>query len=146
MNAKLIKCIMLFVLSTMLISLSACSSNTSSDTSMVFSFSTSTPATSNDEKIIYINNDIEKLILDCKLKVDSGDVIVQIVNATNEEVVWEDSYSKDADFKIEMSDLKEKSEFLLKIHANQSKEVTLTITSDTKLVEDKVKPERYNIE
>lgn len=113
---------------------------------MKFSFNTSMPSNSNDEKTIYINDDMDKLELHADLKVDSGEVTIQVLDTSDEEIIWNGSYNEDSIFKIELLALKANSEYLLKIEAVQSKNVKLIITSDNKLVKDKEKPEKYKVE
>lgn len=127
--------------------LSACKESVfSSETKMVFSFNTSSYANSYDEKTIYINNDMDKLELDAELQIDSGNVIIQVLSSSNDEIIWSNSYMADSSFKIEMFDIKENSEYLLTIKANQSQKVKLTITTDSKLLKNKEKSEKYIIE
>lgn len=89
---------------------------------------------------------MEKLELNAKLKVDSGNVTIQILDISSNDVIWKESYNENSNFKIELNNLKADSEYLLKISTAQSKKVTLTITSKEKLIKDKEKPEKYNIE
>lgn len=112
--------------------------------SIGFSFNTGTPADSNDEKTIYIYKDMEKLELNARLTVDSGNVTVQVLDNSSDETVWNHSYNENTNFKIELTDLKADSEYLLKITTVQSKKVNLTITTEEKLVKDKDKPNKYN--
>ena len=140
------KPLILSMLLTFVFSCSGCGQNVASGTSMEFSFNTGTPADSNDEKTIYIYKDMEKLELNAKLTVDSGNVTVQVLDNSSNETVWNHSYNENTNFKIELTDLKADSEYLLKITAVQSKKVNLTITTEEKLVKDKDKPNKYNIE
>lgn len=124
-------------------SLSACNVN---GTKMEFSFNTSSLSNSSDKKSIYVNSDMDKLELNADLKIDSGDAIIQVLNASNDEVIWNNSYQEDSKFKIVLNDIKADNEYLLIIETTQSKKVNLIITSDNKLVRDKEKPEKYIIE
>lgn len=126
-----------------ILSLTACNAKS---TIMEFSFNTSTPSNSSDEKIIYINNDMDKLELSVELKIDSGDATVEVLSISNDEVVWSDTYQEDSNFIIELYDVKANSEYLLKVETIQSKKVNLTITSDNNLIKDNEKPEKYIIE
>lgn len=123
--------------------LSACNVN---GTKIEFSFNTSSPSNSSNEKTIYIKNDMDKLELNFELKIDSGNAIIQVLNASNNEVLWNNSYQEDSKFKIELNDIKADSEYLFKIETTQSKKVKLIITSNSKLVRDKEKPGKYIIE
>ncbi|MCL2578828.1 MAG: DUF4624 family lipoprotein [Oscillospiraceae bacterium] len=128
------------LLLVVMISLGACSQ--SSATFMSFSFSTTTPADSIREKIIYINSDIDSLQLNANLQLDSGKVNVQVLSIDDEEVIWSDDYESNSSFIIEMSNLEANSEYLIRINAIQSQRVQLNITSDSKLVEAREKPDR----
>lgn len=140
------KTLMLSMLLTFVFSCSSCGQNVASGTSMEFSFNTGTPADSHDEKTIYICKGMEKLELNAKLTVDSGNVTVQVVDTSSNETVWNHSYDENTNFKIELIDLKADSEYLLKITIVQSEKVNLAITTDEKLVKDKDKPDKYNIQ
>ena len=126
-----------------ILTLSSCTAN---GTKMEFSFNTGSPSNSIDVKTIYINNDMDKLVLNAELKIDSGDAIVKILSVFDNEVIWNGSYQEDSNFIIELLDLEENSEYLLKVETTQSKKVSLIVTSDDKLVKDKEKPEKYIIE
>ncbi|MCL2575329.1 MAG: DUF4624 family lipoprotein [Defluviitaleaceae bacterium] len=123
-----------------MISLGACSQ--SYPTFMSFSFSTSAPADSVREKIIYINSNIDSLRLNAKLQMDFGTVYIQILSIDDEEVIWSNSYEDDSSFIIELSNLEANSEYLIRIDTIQSQRVQLSITSDSKLVEAREKPDR----
>lgn len=65
------------------------------------------------------------------------------------EIVWSENFDQDTDFNIELTNVNADSEYLIKIQAKQSQKVTLVISSDSKLVQDKEKqknPERYRID
>lgn len=140
------KILILSMLLTLAFSCSGCGQNAASGTSMEFSFNTSAPADSTDEKTIYICKDMEKLELNAKLTVDSGNVTVQVLDISSNETVWNHSYNENTNFKIELTDLKADNEYLLKLTIVQSKKVNLAITTEEKLVKDKDKPNKYNIE
>ena len=71
---------------------------------------------------------------------------VQVLDTSSNETVWDHSYNENTNFKIELTDLKTDSEYLLKLTIEQSKKVNLAITTEEKLVKDKDKPNKYNIE
>ncbi len=144
MKFKCLKPFMAIVLLAATLLCGACSGSYSA-TSLFFSFDTSDPADSGGEKILYINNGMEKLVLNAELKVDSGNVSLQVTDTATNDVIWNGEYSKDANFTIELNDLKANREYLLAIRAVQSRKVTLQVTSNTKLVKDKEKPDKYNI-
>lgn len=146
---KLLKsAIVLSIIFAILISLCSCSLFDNSATQMVFSFDTNEPSNySSDSKILYINEDIEKLELNAELKTDSEDVTVQVIDF-NDEIIWSENYNNNSNFKIELFDLKSESEYLLKVEARTSKNLKLTVTSETKLVKNKEKsdkPNKYNV-
>lgn len=129
----------ILVLLMAMFSVSACNA---SGTKIEFTFNTSSPANSSDEKIIYLNNDIDKLVLNAALKIDSGDAIVQVLSA-DDELLWSGNYQKDSDFIIELNDVKANNEYLLKIETTQSKEASLIVTSNKILVKEKEKPDKF---
>ena len=137
------------ILPCIIVTTFACAcSNLSSNTMLKFDFITSSFTDSEDSKIIYINNDMEKLELNAALKVDAGEVTIQVVNALSDETMWSEKYKSDSDFKIELFNLKANDEYMLEIHTSQTKKVSFTVTTNAKLVKDKGTPkkhDKYNI-
>lgn len=144
MSSKMFKRLNLLLLFLIILSLTACSSG--SGTRMEFSFNTKTPADSYDEKFIYTNEDMDLLILNAELKIDTGEVTIQVQEISNDEIVWSENFNKDTSFSIELTDIKADSEYLINIQSTQSQKVNLVITSNYKLVQNKEKPERYSID
>lgn len=52
---------------------------------------------------------------------DTGNVTVQVLDTSSNETVWNHSYNKSTNFKIDLTDLKADKEYLLKITTVQSK-------------------------
>lgn len=117
-----------------------------SSTNMVFSFDTSVPANSYDEKTLYVRNHLDTLTLDATLTIDSGSVSIQVVRTSDGEIVWSNNYDKNSSFSIELSNVPANSEYSLQIQATQSKKTHLSITSGEKLIQDKEKPAKSIVE
>lgn len=125
------------------LALCACGSeNITSYTIMESQFGTSVPTDSSDEKIIYINEDMDRLLLKARLKIDCGSATIQVIDLANDAVIWSEDFTEDSNFDMELVGLKAQSEYFLNVQSVQSKDVYLTVTSDEKLVKNKEKPER----
>lgn len=108
-------------------------------TSLVFSFNTSIPADSREEKTIYFNEAHDKITLDANLKIDTGSVSVFVYNSNGESVL-DSTYEQSGDYQIELKSISADEEYTLAIQTEQTKKVTLNISSLEKLVKSKDKP------
>lgn len=112
-------------------------------TNLVFSFNTSIPSDFQEEKTVYFNEAHDKIILDANLEIDAGSVSVYIYNSSGE-AVWDDTYAQSGDYRIELNSISEDEEYTLAIQTEQTKKVTLNISSLEKLVKSKDKPLKRN--
>lgn len=108
-------------------------------TNLVFSFNTSTPYDSQEEKTIYFNEAHDKITLDAKLEIDEGSVSVYVYDSNNE-AVWSSTYEESGNFQIELTNIAADEEYKLEIQTNQTKKAALNISSWEKLVKIKDKP------
>lgn len=122
----------------------ACGLN-NAGTYIEFLFSTGIPSNSIGEKYLYINDDMEKLELNAELKIISGEAEIKIFNLQDNEIAWSAKYSEDSVFTIELRNMKKDCEYVIKIETVQSIKTELIISSETGLVKDIEKPERYVI-
>ncbi|MCI8380083.1 MAG: hypothetical protein HFH72_16525 [Lachnospiraceae bacterium] len=81
-----------------------------------------------------------------QIMIAKNNVTIQVLDTSSNETIWNQSYNENTNFKIELTDLKADSEYLLQITTVQSKKVTLTITTEEKRIKDKDKSDKYNIE
>lgn len=138
------KRVLCLVMVLLLLLLASCST-ASSTTDMKFSYSTSNPADSSDTKSLYFNEDMALVELQADLKIDSGSAIVTIANPDGRETKSE-LYTKDAQFSISLTDIKADTECQLTFETVQTKNATLTITSDVKMVKNPEKPDRFEMQ
>lgn len=125
--------------------LTSCVFDPLSNTEMTFSFDTSEEVDSYKEKYIYINDALDKMVLDAELKIDSGEAVVTVRDNASEENVWENTYTADADFTIELFDLKEDSRYIICVQTTQCKSFGLKIKTSESLVKEKEKPDLKNL-
>lgn len=112
--------------------LTACSVK---NTCMEFSFNSSTPYDTEDEKAFCFNNDYETATLNANLQIDSGNLLINIFD-TNNEIVFSNTYETSGDYEIKIENVTAKDEYTLKVTAEQTKNITLKITSPLKLIND----------
>lgn len=124
----------------LLLLLSGCSAQ---GTKIGFSFSTSTPANSSSEKVLYTNANVTIIKLDGTLKIKSGTVDIQVIDNESGDVKWANTYTEDAKMVIELNDLLSEHEYIISVDAQQSTDVRLTLTSPDKFIQDKEKPDRF---
>lgn len=108
-------------------------------TNLVFSFNTSTPYDSQEEKTIYFNEAHDKITLDAELEINEGSVSVYVYDSNNE-AVWSGTYDESVNFQIELKNITADEEYKLEIQTNQTKKAALNISSWEKLVKSKDKP------
>lgn len=108
-------------------------------TNLVFSFNTSTPYDSQEEKAIYFNEAHDKITLDAKLEISEGSVSVYVYDSNNE-AVWSGTYDESGNYQIELKNITADEEYRLEIQTNQTKKAELNISSWEKLVKSKDKP------
>ena len=108
-------------------------------TNFVFSFNTSIPSDSREEKTIYFNEAHDKIKLDANFEIDTGSVSVFVYNS-NGESVWDSTYKQSGDYQIELKSISADEEYTLAIQTEKTKKVTLNISSLEKLVKNKDKP------
>lgn len=108
-------------------------------TNFVFSFNTSIPSDLQEEKTIYFNETHDKITLDTNFEIDTGSVSVFVYNS-NGESVWDSTYEQSGDYQIELKSISAGEEYTLAIQTEQTKKVTLNISSLEKLVKRKDKP------
>ena len=108
-------------------------------TNLVFSFNTSTPYDSQEEKTIYFNEAHDKITLEAELEINEGSVSVYVYDSNNE-AVWSGTYDESGNFQIELKNITADEEYKLEIQTNQTKKVVLNISSWEKLVKSKDKP------
>lgn len=108
-------------------------------TNLVFSFNTSTPYDSQEEKTIYFNKAHDKITLDAELEINEGSVSVFVYDSNNK-AVWSGTYDESGNFQIELKNITADEEYKLEIQTNQTKKVVLNISSWEKLVKSKDKP------
>lgn len=108
-------------------------------TNLVFSFNTSTPYDSQEEKTIYFNEAHDKITLDAELEINEGSVSVYVYDSNNE-AVWSGTYDESGNFQIELTNITANEEYKLEIRTNQTKKAALNISSWEKLVKSKDKP------
>ncbi|MBD5103300.1 MAG: DUF4624 family lipoprotein [Ruminococcaceae bacterium] len=108
-------------------------------TNLVFSFNTSTPYDSQEEKTIYFNEAHDKITLDAELEINEGSVSVYVYDSNNE-AVWSGTYDESGNFQIELKNITADEEYKLEIQTNQTKKAVLNISSWEKLVKSKDKP------
>lgn len=108
----------------------------SNDTQMKVSFQSSEPADSYDERQISIAENVEKLVMDMSVKVDSGEVNIQVIRKSDDSLMWDATYREDTDFKIMMEKVEAGSEYYLIVTAKQTKNALVTVNSETKLTKD----------
>lgn len=109
------------------------------NTNIAFSFDTSEPQDSVDKKVIYFNEDYDNVVLNAKLQMDSGKVLMEITGP-NDRTVWEASFEESGKYRIELSGVAADEEYILNLRTEQTKKMTLNISSSVKLVMDKEKP------
>jgi len=129
-----------FIAVLLLLTLTAC--GTYSVSKLDFSFKTSIPTDSYDEKSIFLNENIDKLKLDVELRIDSGNAAVSIINMKDKEVIWSGNYVENTNFQIELENLKAGDSYLIAVQTAKTKDVKISITSDTKLVLDEDMPDK----
>lgn len=112
---------------------------TGKSTNLVFSFNTSTPYDSQEEKTIYFNEAHDKITLDAELEINEGSVSVYVYDSNNE-AVWSGTYDESGNFQIELKNITADEEYKLEIQTNQTKKAALNISSWEKLVKSKDKP------
>lgn len=108
----------------------------SNDIQMKVSFQSSEPADSYDERQISIAENVEKLVMDMSVKVDSGEVNIQVIRKSDDSLMWDATYREDTDFKIMMEKVEAGSEYYLIVTAKQTKNALVTVNSETKLTKD----------
>lgn len=138
----------LSILCCFVIMLSVLSGCNSADpiSELTFLFNSDNPADFKDEQLLFINEDFENLVLNATLKVEGSAVKIEVIENATGTILWRGDYIENADFQIELSDLKAENEYKLRLETTLTEKVKLTVTSDVKLVKDKEKPERYKIE
>lgn len=112
---------------------------TGKSTNFVFSFNTSIPADLQEEKTIYFNEAHDRITLDANLEIDTGNVSVFVYNS-NGELVWNSTYAQSGDYQIELKSISADEEYMLAIQTEQTKKISLNISSLEKLVKSKDKP------
>ena len=127
-------CILVFM--SMTIMMTGCSD--SDDTQMKFSFKSSEPTDSYDERQISIGENIEKLAIDMSLKVDSGSVKIEVIRKSDDSNIWSGTYREDTDFQIILEKVDAGSEYYLIVSTEQTENATITVNSETKLIKDQV--------
>ena len=132
---------MSFVTVLVVLSTVGCGKNSSS-TILEFSFSTSEAADSSDEKVLYFNENKDRVVMNAQLEIDSGSATLQITDTTSDEIVWSNTYDKNDTFDIELEDIVSGSEYKFTIQTDQSKRVHLIVTSTDNLVKEVEKPEK----
>lgn len=132
---------MSFVTVLVVLSTVGCGKNSSS-TILEFSFSTSEAADSSDEKVLYFNENKDRVVMNAQLEIDSGSATLQITDTTSDEIVWSNTYDKNDTFDIELEDIVSGSEYKFTIQTDQSKKVHLIVTSTDNLVNEVEKPEK----
>lgn len=135
--------LLLLLLTALSFAITACS--TGSGSYMKFSFDTSSPARSSDEAVLYINSDLEQLILSGDLQMDSGTVTCKITDTVTQAVMYQSEFMQSEKFTITLSELEAGSELLLQVEAVDAEKVSIEFRSDEKLVKNKEKPQRYEI-
>lgn len=132
---KKIRYSIIFVLITALL-FSGCAGKS---TNLVFSFNTSTPYDSQEEKTIYFNESHDKITLDAELEINEGSVSVYVYDSNNE-AVWSGTYDESGNFQIELKNITADEEYKLEIQTDQTKKAELNISSWEKLIKSKDKP------
>lgn len=120
--------------------LSGCSRTPNSISTLEYRFTPDKTSDYEDINILYINEDISHLTLDGSLKLDSGEVTVQVINVENIKTEWSGTYLESTSFIIELSDIKAGTKLALTIRATQTNKMKLSFFSETKLVNDPKAP------
>lgn len=110
--------------------MSACGKGLGSVPIMESSFDTITPANSTDEKVLYINNDTEKLVLFADIKIDSGSAKIIVLDLAENKEIFSKSCNEDGKFEIELNNLKAQVEYKIVLSTIEAKKVKLTVTAD----------------
>lgn len=108
-------------------------------TTLAFSFHTSSPYDSSEEKVIYFNENYEHVVLNVCLQIDTGSATLQITDLHNQ-VIWNNTYEKDKNCKIELNSVIANEQYILSVQTEQAQNVNIQISSSVKLVQDKENP------
>ena len=131
------------LLSIVLTFLILCITGCTKETSLLeFSFSNSEKAEFNDAKSLFFHGEKDLVKLDSILKIEDGEITIQVSDVENNDVIWSNTFSDDEKFVIELSDIRRDSEYVLSVKAEETTKVHLVMTSDEKLAKEVGKPSR----
>ncbi|MDF2595864.1 MAG: hypothetical protein K0R69_2205 [Clostridia bacterium] len=148
MKSKLIKAGRVYVFLVILMSFTGCSyaENGVSSSKIKMAYNSSIPDNFTSEKIIYCNDSIQRLEFDVDLRIETGDVKLEIIDSSDESIIWSNNYFSERErFKMELLDLKPQNEYIIRIQANKTKKIQLILSSSEKLVPDKEIIDKYEI-
>lgn len=134
-SARVIK---VLLLTSFLFLLTGCEKES---TTLAFSFHTSSPYDSSEEKVIYFNENYEHVVLDVSLQIDTGSATLQVTDLHNQ-VIWNNTYEKDKNCKIELNSVIANEQYILSVQTEQAQNVNIQISSSVKLVQDKENPKQ----
>lgn len=124
------------IILTVVLMLTGC--GTLNDSELYFSFSSSEPRDSSEQKPVCFNDNFDKLTLNAEIKVDTGSVLIKVI-APGDEVIWSSTYDKDIITDIVLEDIYANADYKIVIETTQTKKASVKITSDEKLSKDKEK-------
>ena len=140
---KIFKIVTPLLAFALVLSLTACRrNNVVSNTQLKFDHSADQPANYRSVETIYINEPIDELVMNARLKINSGSASVKVIDSKTNVVVWGGKYNQGTNFKIKLPNLKAQSEYLVEVNAVQTKKMKLTLTSNEKLVKNKERPRK----
>ena len=120
---------LLVLLMMVLFLLTACVAD---ETSISFSFQTDGPANSYDERVVYLDQDIERLKLDIALDMQGGTLDVWMEDLDGQ-LIWSRSFTEATRLSVDLRDLKAGTGYRMGVRATQADDVKLTIKTNEKL-------------
>lgn len=108
-------------------------------TSFSFQFNSSAPKDSEREKAIHFDEAHSSVVLDVDLKIDTGSVSVEIKKLDGE-TISSSTYKESGKYQIELKDIYAGEDCTIFVRTNQTKKVTLKMTSSVSMIKSKEMP------
>ncbi len=96
-----------------------------------------------DERLFYVTDNAESLKLDVSFQIESESSVLEILDNETDEVLWRAELQENENDKVivPLKSLKKDKEYVIKFTGTKIEYVKIIISSNNKLIKERVKPE-----
>lgn len=98
-----------------------------------------------NEKLFYVSNDIDTLVLDTSVQIQGESGLLEIADNETDEVFWSDTWNggiEETKFTILLDNLDSEKEYVVRFIGTKIDYAKIVITSESSLIKEREKPQK----